>query len=72
MRKNASLPEVKHAVWCELAILLSGLTRYHGQVQIKTDEAKESTNREKRKNKDGARTKDHKEEQAGPGCTVTA
>lgn len=52
LRKNMSLPEVKHAVWCELTVLLLGWTRYHGQVQIKTDEAKESTKRESK-----ARTK---------------
>lgn len=52
-REKASLPEAKQAVWCELTVLLSGWTRYHSGVQIKTDEAKESTNRKCKK----ARTK---------------
>lgn len=33
--KNTSLPEVKHTVWCELTILLSGWTRYHGKHKSK-------------------------------------
>lgn len=66
--KNTSLPEVKHTVWCELTILLSGWTRYHGKHKSKLmTPRKAPTERAKQEPRITRKSRQDPDEQLQPG-----